>query len=841
MAELQVFPVTLRDGSVIGVEAEKQPTKNEIFKIEQAVLGERQPERSIEEAVATGAATGLAPSAAFLKTYGIAGRALAPAPLPVRIIGPLIAGAGAATATGLAQSELLQRYMPRTAEAIQEMAQTRPIATSIGSAITSGFRPGGISAGGIRQDLLERLPAAALGGGIQAGSEAFQMEGGELPAGAGGRIAEAALFNAILNRETGYGRAMIGPAPVAPVQAPRTRPQTPVTDNLGQVKAGEPLPSATAKANQMATGGAEAAPSPTQELKQTKANIEAQTRQEEQVLSDILGGFGSETSRGVVPERLPKTVPPGEEMFSAEGTPGAAAESARAFTEQPAGVIPSAAEATTAFLEGAGGPVSSRQQVGLAEDLIGELQSLTNRSRQAIIKDADAANITELPELITWLRGEVGYARNPLSNPERRVSELTVKVREAEAEANRKLKEILGFEPEEPTVRREARTAAEIKGAPRTREGAAEIPILAGPERQKLSVQRGAVSPRLLQLERPIYDSGFKDQSGNIIWVDEFGRSVNARAFEGPRETIRPEAPTPQAEPAPAKPSLPSIRPEVKAPLSEISRQVAPAPVAAPPAPAPSPAPAAPAKPISRRGMADMRRQIRELDSKARQAAQTSPEKAGEFTQQAQNLREQLAQAEAVRPEGRAPNVGLAPDGNPDLLSDVAEYVGVIRTKAPEGTSQKGGEYDGWNEVLGQGAARLLRGNERGMKPDQALEIINSEGGYKFQSISEFQEAIARAVAQRRSVGAAVQKQTYQQNVEGMALQNARQGRKTNLRPKEATTVQDIGRGGSFTLNKEKFSVIDVVDDPDTGTLVYVIKDGHKFEVPYDTPIFADK
>jgi hypothetical protein len=629
MAELQVFPVTLRDGSIIGVEAEKQPTRNEVLKIEEAILGELQPKRSIEEAVATGAATGLAPSAAFLKTFGATGRLTAGAPLPVRLAAPLVAGAGAAAATGLAQSELLQRYFPDTASSIQEMAQTRPISTLIGSAITSGFRPGGISPKGIGQDLLERLPAAALGGGIQAGAEAFQMEAGELPAGAGARIAESALLNAVLNRETAYGRALIGPAAVRPSQLPKPRPTTPITDNLGQIKAGEPLPSATAKANQMATGATEVAPSPTQELKQQKTKIEAQIRQEEQlveeaqkqnvgginldklfawrssgartpakpvpftpkeeqIISNILGGFGSDISRGIVPGRSTEIIPMGEGSFTAETTPFAAAESARAFTEQPYGVIPSAAEATTAFLEGSGRPVVSRQQIGIAEDLIGELQYLTNRSRQSIIKDADAANITELSDLITWLKGEVGYARNPLSNPERRISELTIKVRESEAEANRKLNEILGIEPEEPTVRREARTADEIGGSPRTREGAAEIPILAGPERQQLPVQRGAISPRLLQLERPIYDSGFKDQLGNIIWVDEFGRSVNAPPFEGPRETTRPETPAPAAEvQAPASAQARPVTPE--GPLARVLEAPSRPTVAEAPAPVPAP------------------------------------------------------------------------------------------------------------------------------------------------------------------------------------------------------------------------------------------------------------
>jgi hypothetical protein len=238
--------------------------------------------------------------------------------------------------------------------------------------------------------------------------------------------------------------------------------------------------------------------------------------------------------------------------------------------------------------------------------------------------------------------------------------------------------------------------------------------------------------------------------------------------------------------------------------------------------------------------MAETRRQIKELENKAQRAAQTSPERAGEFTQQAQELRQKLAQAEANRPRGAAPAVGLGPDGNPDLLSDIAEYIGRIRTIAPEGNSAQGGEYDGWNDVLNEGAARLLRGRDQGMKPDEVVEALRNVG-YKFQSVSEVQEAIRLAVTQRRKLGEEVRLEAYRNRVEDMARTDTRAGRRPELKPKEPTVIQNIGEGGSFTLNREKFSVVDVKDDPDNGETVYVIQDGHRFEVPYDTPIFADR
>lgn len=493
MAETQVFPVQLPDGRIFNVEAESAPTKNDILRIQEAVGGMPEPQRSISEAIATGAGMGAAPAAAFLKTLGTTGRALAGTPLPVRIGAPLVAGMGAAALTAMGQRKLLEQFSPATLEAAEEMAATRPISTAVGSAITSGFRPGGIAAGGLRKDLLERLPATALGGGIQAGAEAFQMEDGELPAGAGARIAEAALLNAILNRETAYGRALIGPAPVVPVQAPRTRPATPVTDNLGQVKAGESLPSATAKANQMATGGAKAAPSPTQELKQTKAAVEAQTRQKEQLLRNILGdigteevtprtnipgGFGSGTGTvrtggsslrnvmgdigagevvsrpdiaggfgsGAETGRLAEpssTGAPEAPAFRAGEAPRTAEESTRAFTEQPLAPRPAVESASEIINQQFGGR-TLEESYNLAEDLLVEYQNLTGRSRESILNEAKRLKKTEVEDLVPWLQGEVAFKKNPLiADVDRRINELEAQVRGTEARAERQIAETI--------------------------------------------------------------------------------------------------------------------------------------------------------------------------------------------------------------------------------------------------------------------------------------------------------------------------------------------------------------------------------------------------------------
>lgn len=283
----------------------------------------------------------------------------------------------------------------------------------------------------------------------------------------------------------------------------------------------------------------------------------------------------------------------------------------------------------------------------------------------------------------------------------------------------------------------------------------------------------------------------------------------------------------PVTVPPPAPPSAPGF------PASVVSTGATsgPAPATVPPA-------APEVKPSSRREIAAQRAEIRRLSKLADQAAQTSPERAGKFTAQAQKARERLVEMEANTLTGPTPQVGTDPQGNADLLTHIAEYVGRINM-TPQADST-GGEYNGLAEAFSRGAARLLRSSEGGSNIVNAISELNDSAGYKFQSPSEFFAAVDQAVARRQAVGRDVARQAYRDNVEAMAQTDTKKGRRRELVPSAPNTIDEVGVGGEFKLNREKFSVIDTEEGPG-GMILYVIQDGHRFTIPEGTPIYPDK
>ena len=256
------------------------------------------------------------------------------------------------------------------------------------------------------------------------------------------------------------------------------------------------------------------------------------------------------------------------------------------------------------------------------------------------------------------------------------------------------------------------------------------------------------------------------------------------------------------------------------------------------PAPATVPPAAPEVKPSSRREIAAQRAEIRRLSKLADQAAQTSPERAGKFTAQAQKARERLVEMEANTLTGPPPQVGTDPQGNADLLTHIAEYVGRINMTPPADST--GGEYNGLAEAFSRGAARLLRSSEGGSNIVNAISELNDSAGYKFQSPSEFFAAVDQAVARRHAVGRDVARQAHRDNVEAMAQTDTKKGRRRELVPSAPNTIDEVGVGGEFKLNREKFSVVDT-DERADGMLLYVIQDGHRFTIPAGTPIYPDK
>lgn len=239
-------------------------------------------------------------------------------------------------------------------------------------------------------------------------------------------------------------------------------------------------------------------------------------------------------------------------------------------------------------------------------------------------------------------------------------------------------------------------------------------------------------------------------------------------------------------------------------------------------------APASKPKGPSRSDIAKQTKLVREMTARIDQLAQKYPDRVGELQKQATAERNKLTQMQADKQTGTAPSVGTSPNGEPDLISDIADLVGTIRT---ENVDRLAGESDGISEAFSRGAARLLRG-KNGMAPDQAMEILN-EAGYKFKSIGEMVSAVESAVENRRKIGASMKLQAYEEKVTEKVI-----GGK-NPKANGSMPIEEIGVGGKFKVDGEKFSIVDVEETPE-GTWEYVVKDGVKFRVPEGTRVFPD-
>jgi hypothetical protein len=105
--------------------------------------------------------------------------------------------------------------------------------------------------------------------------------------------------------------------------------------------------------------------------------------------------------------------------------------------------------------------------------------------------------------------------------------------------------------PENVPAARELRKATSLKGfeemipvAAKKAAPAAEVPVLekAAPAPEPLVPL--PVSPRRIELEPLIYDSGLVDEVGNPVFVNEAGAPVDPRKYQDPREVVR----TPQEQ-----------------------------------------------------------------------------------------------------------------------------------------------------------------------------------------------------------------------------------------------------------------------------------------------------
>lgn len=248
----------------------------------------------------------------------------------------------------------------------------------------------------------------------------------------------------------------------------------------------------------------------------------------------------------------------------------------------------------------------------------------------------------------------------------------------------------------------------------------------------------------------------------------------------------------------------------------------------------------------SNREIADQRRKIRDMERAAKRLDETDPKRAASLRQDIDAEQLVLADMTARKQTGSRPTVGMGPMGEPDILTDIAEHVGTLRTAGDSESKTRAG--------LLSGVAKRLAGGETGVEWSDAVATLNqagarnmTEGGtYNFQSVRELEDAISSAIAKRDQMRASLtlEKQglkiaRYQQQVVKKFIPEETNAQRL-LAQKKARPIEEIGVGAQFKINGEKFSIVGV-EETASGNYEYIVKDGHMFRVPEGTVVAPDK
>lgn len=215
-----------------------------------------------------------------------------------------------------------------------------------------------------------------------------------------------------------------------------------------------------------------------------------------------------------------------------------------------------------------------------------------------------------------------------------------------------------------------------------------------------------------------------------------------------------------------------------------------------------------------------------EVPSSGSAPAVIAPE--GEATGGGQASQEIVLPPQSVK-RGVARSVGMAPDGAPDLLTDIEESGGI---GTPKETS--GGEYDGYSATFGTGIARLLR--RRGASQvDQLVGELNGTGRYNFKSIDEFYQAVNKAADGRLKLTNELQGMEHEQKLATTLFTN--KGRALELKARKSGSADTLNVGDAFAVRGEPMKVIGI--DPDT--MAVIVENGARLEIPAGSEVYPDK
>jgi hypothetical protein len=310
--------------------------------------------------------------------------------------------------------------------------------------------------------------------------------------------------------------------------------------------------------------------------------------------------------------------------------------------------------------------------------------------------------------------------------------------------------------------------------------------------------------------------------------------------------TSGPNLPAPaSAPPSATAQSLPANQPPE--PLAAATPTTLPEPVASnetPTAAVPLPGaeqPAAPTpdvkpapRPYAKLTPAELKAKIKSLTDGIAKPSQTAT-RVAKLTKDLASYQAEAALRRAEKAasgKGKGRGFGIGPDarGDEDLLNAV-EAAGGIRTRG----DNTGGESDGFAREA-SGIIRLLRRKDAPEITTMLGELAD-DFGYRFDTVSDFEQALERAVATRKRTAQLVEAEKQTELFRRAALEN--KGRGGTDPAAKPIAPGKITEGDTFKVKGEPVKVAAI--DPETDTIT--LKDGECFgtqEVPAGVPIYAD-
>lgn len=187
---------------------------------------------------------------------------------------------------------------------------------------------------------------------------------------------------------------------------------------------------------------------------------------------------------------------------------------------------------------------------------------------------------------------------------------------------------------------------------------------------------------------------------------------------------------------------------------------------------------------------------------------------------------------EAARPARR---VEPRADGIYDVLDAIQDLGGIAAPRQSQYASA--GDYDGYSESFGQGAARLLRRVTGGLKPDDLRDNLGSMG-FRFESTSEMYDAVKGAAQARQTASAGAPGAPGDAATQFYDAALLNKGKSATQRGAEWLLTGQLQPGDQFKIKGAGVTVHTV--NPETGEVIVRAGRYGELDLPGGVKIYPD-